>query len=571
MEYNALAVQYQLLEQESSRLAKTTSLASFLKEITTDELEAVILLLQGVLYPRQENKDTGIATKLVVRALSVFAARSPQGIIKQWKETGDLGKVAEAVCKDKQQQVLIKSEPLTIKKVFTTLRKITETTGTGSITQKLQLVVGLLTSARPLEAKYLTRTLLQDLRIGVGEGVLRDAIVSAYLSTLPEKPTAEERATHNQFVNATQLAYDITNNFALVAATVKEKGKEGLQELHMQLGTPINVMLAIKAESLKEELKEKIALEYKFDGFRVQIHKGDDIKIFTRRLEDITKQFPDIVESVQQHVKGTCILDAEAVGFDSTTKRYLPFQSISQRIKRKHNIELLAKKFPVEVNVFDIVLHEDVSLLDKSFHERRALLEKVIAHKERVIKPANQIITNDVQEAQAFFEKSKTKGNEGVMIKKLNAPYKPGARVGYMLKYKETLETLDLVIIGAEWGKGKRSEWLSTFEVACVDGPQFLGIGKVATGLKEKPEEGASFQELTALLQPLILKEEDKHITVKPFVILEVAYEEIQKSSTYTSSYALRFPRVIRIRYDKGIADISPLSFVKEVFEQQRF
>ena len=574
MQYAELAQLYAALEQQSSRLAKSDNIATFLQSVSSDELRQLLLLLQGRVHLHQENKESGIAEKLVVKALAQIAGSASANIINLWKEHGDLGVVAEQVCTHRKQSVLVQHAPLSVNTVFTSLQKLAHIEGEGSLDKKLQVAVGLLSAASPQEAKYLTRTLLEDLRIGVGEGIVRDAIVHAYLFAFPEKMTAEQRVSYNVCVNVVQHAYDLTNDFALVAVTAKEQGTEGLSKLQLQLGRPLNVMLALKASSVKAALdaaERPAAVEYKFDGFRVQIHKGKDIRLFTRRLEDVTLQFPDVVAAVRQHVTGDCILDTEIVGIHPTTKKYVPFQHISKRIKRKYNIAMLAKKLPVEINVFDIMFHDGTSLLDKTFSERRVMLEKVIAPEKFVIQPSIQIITSDEQQFHNFFVQAQQQGNEGVMVKNLSAPYKPGARVGYMLKYKETLETLDVIIVGAEWGKGKRSQWMSSFDIACADGEQFLEIGKVATGLKEKPEEGLSFQELTELLRPHILKENSKHLTLRPSVVIEVAYEELQKSSAYGSRYALRFPRVMRLRPDKGPAEVSSLSLVKQIFEEQRF
>jgi DNA ligase-1 len=244
---------------------------------------------------------------------------------------------------------------------------------------------------------------------------------------------------------------------------------------------------------------------------------------------------------------------------------------VSQRIKRKYDIEKLARELPVEVNVFDIIAYNGKNLINEPFKKRRELIERIVRIEERKILPAKKIITDKESEVKEFFAESKEKGNEGLMIKNLNAPYKPGARVGYMLKYKTTMENLDLVITGAEWGEGKRAKWLSSYDLACKKGSNFLEIGKVSTGLKEKSSEGLSFEEMTRLLKPLIISEEGKHVKVKHQLVIEVAYEEIQKSPTYTSGYALRFPRVMRIRHDKGPQDASTLKMVEQLYNSQRF
>ncbi|MFH1181530.1 MAG: ATP-dependent DNA ligase [Candidatus Woesearchaeota archaeon] len=563
MRYSELAAVYEKLDSTTKRLEKTAIVAELLKETPVEDIEEIMLLLQGRIYPAWDERQAGIASRLMAKAISIASGASSSEVEKEWKKTGDLGLVAESLIRKKRQSTLGSSE-LTVKKVFSNIRKLSKEEGSGSVDRKLQTIAELLTSAKPIEARYVARTILQDLRIGVGSGAIRDAIASAYF---PEDESAKD---------IVQEAYDLTTDFATVAKAAKTNGIKGLKNIKIRIGSPIKVMLAQKAETIKEAFEQVCTpaeVEYKFDGFRVQIHRdGSRISVFTRRLENVTDQFPEIVDYTKRYVKGdSYILDAEAVGFDPKTKRYLPFQKVSQRIKRKYDIRKIAEEFPVEVNVFDVICLEGKNLINEPFHERRRLLERIIPVVERKILPAKKLISDNEKEVMEFFTESKQKGNEGIMLKNLNAPYKPGARVGYMLKYKQTMETLDLAITGAEWGEGKRSKWLSSFDLACKKGDDFLEIGKASTGLKEKSEEGLSFDDMTQALKPLIISEEGRHVKVKPEIIIEVAYEEIQKSPTYTSGYALRFPRVLRVRDDKSPEDASTIRMVEKLYEGQRF
>ena len=325
-------------------------------------------------------------------------------------------------------------------------------------------------------------------------------------------------------------------------------------------------------EDAFERVGKPCAFEYKYDGFRLQIHKNNNkIKLFTRRLEDVTPQFPDVVEVINDHIKANnFILDSEIIGIDPKTKKWLPFQSISQRIKRKYDIETIKKTVPVIVNLFDAIMLNDKNLLKIAFKDRRKALEKVTKQSKNKIELAAQLVTDGRKEAEDFYAEALKKGNEGVMVKNLEAPYKPGSRVGYGVKVKPVMETLDLVIVGAEWGEGKRSSWLSSFTIACQDNGEFLEIGKVGTGIKEKSEEGTSFEELTKLLKPLIINEKGKSIFVKPKIIIEINYEKIQKSPTYSSGYALRFPRLVKLRIDKGLHDVSDIEFIEQLYFSQR-
>ena len=225
----------------------------------------------------------------------------------------------------------------------------------------------------------------------------------------------------------------------------------------------------------------------------------------------------------------------------------------------------------MEVNVFDILSYEGKNMIKEPFLKRRELLQEIVDGEERKVRLSESRMVSTEQEVEDFFEKARQSGNEGLIIKNLKAVYKPGARVGHMVKFKKTLENLDLVITGAEWGDGKRSRWLSSYRLSCFENGKFLEVGKVSTGLKEKPEEGLSFGEITEMLKPLITSETGKKVKVKPLVVIEVAYEEIQESSAYSSGYALRFPRVVRDRSsEKGVKDANSLEDVRRLYGQQK-
>ena len=575
MKYSELVEVYEKLEGTTKRLAKTEYLSDFLKKVHADDTEEVVLLLQGRIFPAWDERESGVASQLMVKAISIASGADINQVEKEWKKTGDLGNVAENLVKKKKQHTLASSE-LTVKKVFYNLRKLAEESGSGSVDRKLQLIAELLTSAKGIEAKYVVRTILGELRIGLGEGTLRDAITWAYFMKVTDDMSKEKREEYNTYLDAVQQAYDLTTDFATVA-TAARNGMKRLKSVRLVLGKPIKVMLALKVDNIQEAFEivgKPTAAEFKYDGFRLEIGKDDagKISLFTRRLENVTKAFPDVVEYVKKYVKGkSFILDAEAVGFDKKTQKYLPFQSISQRIRRKYDIERMADKFPVEVNVFDILVYHGKNIINEPFKKRRELLEKIVPNIKRKIRPSQSIITDDEAKIEDFFRQSREQGNEGLMLKNLNAPYKPGARVGHMLKFKKAAENLDLVIVEAEWGQGKRSTWITSYNLACRKDGKLLEIGKVSTGLKEKPEEGLSFGDMTKMLKPLITEEHGKHVIVKPKIVIEVGYEEIQKSTSYSSGYALRFPRVVRNRSsEKGIHDINTLKDVERLYKQQK-
>ena len=544
-------------------------------------LNKVALFLTGRIFPSWDESKIGVSENLVLKAINIASGIDLSTIKDNWKIKGDLGSVAGELIGVKKQATLF-SESLSVAKVFFNLQKLASTGGQGSVDYKVKLVAELLSSASSLEARYIVRTVLDLMRVGIGDGTLRDALVWAYVlkvdyNTEKKEVVIENREDYNLVIERVQEAYDILNDFSELAVLLKKRGLEGLSLVKLKVGKPIKVMLGPKEESIEdafERVGRPAALEYKLDGFRMQIHKAEGrVKIFTRRLDEVTEQFPEVVDFVLSHVKGNSfILDCEAVGFDPKTGWFLPFQKISQRIKRKHDIHQMAKDFPVELNVFDVVSYEGEDLLKKPFSERRELLSRIISEEKNKIVLVKQLVTGSDEEAEKFYQESLSCGNEGVMFKKLDGTYRPGARVGMMVKIKPVMETLDLVVVGAEWGEGKRTEWLSSFILACRgDDGQLLEIGRTGTGFKEKEEEGLSFKEMTERLKPLIVSEDEKTVRVKPLIVLEINYEEIQASPTYGSGFALRFPRVIRLREDKGVEDCSSLEYVKELFEKQRF
>ncbi len=583
MEYSRLVEVYEELSKTTKRLEKTHILSEFLKDLSSENMEHAILLLEGRVFPNYDPREIGIAARTMLKSLSAATGISINKIEKEWKKLGDFGLVAEEIIKTKKQATLHTTK-LTIKKVFDNIRKLAELEGKGTVERKTQLIAELLTSAKPVESKYIVKTILMEMRLGVGEGAMRDAILWAFFGReLGIKYTkegndieVEDREKYNKYADSVQRVYDLTNEFA-EAAKLAKKGLAGMDNVGMKVGIPIQVMLSLKVDTIEEGFEtvgKPCAVEFKYDGFRIQAHKDDKGKIilFTRRLEDVTNQFPDVVEFVRKNVKGkSFIIDSEAVGYSNKTGRYLPFQSISQRIKRKYEIEKMSNDFPVELNVFDMIYYDGKSMIDEPFEKRRGLLEKIVKQEPKKIMLSKYLKTDSKKAIEKFFKDAFEAGNEGLMFKALDAPYKPGARVGHMVKFKAIMETLDLVIVAAEWGEGKRSRWLSSYTIACIDEDgKFLEVGKASTGLKEKEEEGLSFMEMTKLLKPLIISEKGKEVKVKPKIVIEVGYEEIQKSPTYESGFALRFPRIIKLRDDKGPDEASALDYVKKLYEGQK-
>lgn len=586
MDYLNLTGIYESINSTSKRLEKTNIIANLLKFSSKEDIPYLIPLLLGKIFPEWEEKKIGVSSQIVIKTLSKITSISKEKIEKEWSRTGDLGEVAFNIIKENKQRTLHRTK-LTIKKVLENIQSLPNFTGAGTIDKKIALISELLTSAEPIEAKYIVRTVLEDLRVGIAEGTIRDAIVWAYLYPVKydkkeNEIIIENREKYNEAAEAVQHAYDTNPDFSKVIILIKEHRlktinvAEALTKVSLIPGIPIKVMLYPKAEDLKDAFSitgTPSAIEFKYDGFRLLIHKNKDkIFLFTRRLENVTNQFPDVVEVVKKNISGDLyIIDSEVIGIDPKTRKWLPFQNISQRIKRKYNIQELVKTVPVQINAFDLLYLNNKSLIKEPFKKRRELLKKIISPVKDKLQLAVQIVTSDLKEAEKFYKESLSLGNEGVMFKNLEGIYKPGARVGYGVKVKPVLETLDLIITGAQWGEGKRASWLSSFDLSCLskDKKQLLTIGKVGTGIKEK-SEGVTFIELTKLLKPLIKKETGKTVEVEPKIIVEIGYEEIQKSTNYNSGFALRFPKVKNLRPDLSPRDCDTIDRINKIYSSQR-
>ncbi|MBI2670766.1 ATP-dependent DNA ligase [Candidatus Woesearchaeota archaeon] len=635
MEYSLLVSFYEGLEKTTKRLEKTYIIAKLLQETKEEDLLQVIYLLQGRVFPAHDSRELGVSSRLVIKAISQATGANSEHIEMLWAEIGDLGLVAEKLISSKKQTTLFSSK-LSVKKVFSNLQALATLEGKGTVAKKISLVAELLTNSSSNEAKFIIRTILSQLRVGIAEGILRDAIswtyfpkvvgiffkcdkckqlspksekclncnekIDANFKTEIQKPhkncmeisSIEEikkqknkirnydciiakdektaREIYNNFISQVQELYDMCNDFGQVAIALKNNSTVTIT---INPGTPINPMLAVRLDTLKEvfeALGSPVLVEYKLDGFRLQIHcHKDKFWFFTRNLENVLNQFEELIPVIKDNVKGNSfILDCEIVGHDPKSKKYLPFQNISQRIKRKYDIEKTAKEIPVEINVFDIIYLNGKDLLNLTQKERRAIIEKIIAKVPGKITTTNYSMTSSLNEIGKFYKESLKRGNEGIMLKNLSKKYTPGRRVGGWMKFKPNLEPLDLVIVGATYGEGKRAAFLSSYVLACKNNNKLLECGMSSSGLKEKKEEGLTYEEMTKLLESLITKKEGRNVIVKPKLIVEVIYEEIQKSPTYSSGYALRFPRIKNLRTDKPLKDIATLEDLERVYEKQR-
>ncbi|MFO7794267.1 MAG: ATP-dependent DNA ligase [Candidatus Nanohaloarchaea archaeon] len=541
MKFSNLVDYLEEVEDTQASLEKIDILSELYSE-SEDDLEDVVMLSLGRISPSWEDLDLGISSKSVVDIISKASGRKEEEVEEVWKTSGDLGDAAEKMIEGKTQQKLMTNE-LTVEKVMKRLQKVSKMEKEGisqSVSQdkKKKLLADLLSSAEPEEARYLARIMLENLRIGIGEGTVRDALDEAFLN-----------GENSELI---QEAYDYSNDFRKVAIASR-KGTEELEKIDLQLFRPVNSMLAKKVQNIEEGFEtvgKPAAVDYKFDGMRAQIHvKEGEVKIFTRRLENVTSQFPDVKRYVEENIESdNCIIDSEIVGMKDG--EVIPFQRLSKRIKRKYDIEKMEKEIPVDLRPFDVLYHEE-SVMERPYEERWSILEDIVSESEDV-SLVDRTVTSEVEEVNEMQQASLGQNHEGVMMKSLDAEYKPGSRVGYMVKLKPVMETLDLAIIGAQWSEGRKSGWLGRLKLGCwnEETEEYEMVGRMSSGLTDK-----QLEEVTERLKPLIQSEDGRDVELRPEVLVEVEYEEIQESPNYNSGYALRFPRLKRFRDDKEEAD----------------
>ncbi|SDF26642.1 DNA ligase-1 [Methanolobus vulcani] len=548
-----------VIEGTPGSLDMTVLVAELLEKVTPDELPVVTHFVMGEIFPAWSSEEIGVGAGILYSALAKSAGLSVTDIKELVRETGDIGKTAvKALKKVSSGQATFSSfmeenSDLSILEVFARFQAMSKTSGKGSQTSKMKNLQYLFNSASSEEVGYIARIAVEELRIGVGEGIVRDAISKAF-----DVPSEE-----------IERAFMLTNDLGLVAVTAKEGGRDAVQSLGLELNRPIRMMLAQVTPDFEVALSDlgTAAVEWKFDGARVQIHKeGDNITLFSRRLENITGSLPDIVEAVRENIDAqSAILDGEAVAIDENG-RPRAFQDILKRFRRKYDVQSTAREIPLILNLFDIMYLNGEELLDLPLVQRREKLEGCVRSGDK-IRVDTQYITDDLDRIMEVYNEALKAGHEGVMIKNPQSPYSPGKRGKNWLKKKPVMETLDLVVIGAEWGYGRRTSYLGSYALACHDPDtgRFLPVGRVATGFSDE-----QLAELTELFSDLIVTEIGTEVEIKPEIIFEVAFEEIQKSVNYDSGYALRFPRLVNVRSDKSIEDVETIGRLEEMYLVQR-
>jgi DNA ligase-1 len=548
----AFAQLCQKVEALSGSLEKIDLVAAFLSGLDEAELSVACSYIMGMLFPPSQNLVMGVGPRILYEALAKACGCPAEEISQMLRATGDPGLVAAGVVEKRRPlgfAAFQEALPLTFADVYERFVAIAHASGKKSQDTKVKNLQFLFSLAGPLEARYIARLAIEDMRIGIGEGSMRDAVARAFSKSGVDAKTVEH-------------AYNLTNDMGLVAVNAR---RGTLAELSVMINHPIKMMLAQLGESIATALGEigTAAIEWKYDGARVQIHKdGDHVVVFSRRLENVTASLPEIVSAARQIAAKSAILDGEAVAIGKDG-RPMAFQDILKRFRRKYNVEKLAAQIPLHLFLFDLIYLDGKSMTNLPLTERRQLLEK-IADPDVL---ADQVLSSSVETAEEIYRQALAAGHEGLILKNPASVYAPGKRGKNWLKIKPVMETLDLVVIGAKWGEGRRASLLGSYRLGCQDtaSGNLLDMGFVATGFSDE-----SLAELTEMFRELIILEKGMEVEIKPAVIFEVAYEEIQHSPNYSSGYALRFPRMVAVRYDKSLEEADSLERVVSLYKGQR-
>jgi DNA ligase 1 len=531
------------LEKISGRLDTIEMIASHLPSLDDEELPMFVRFLMGRIFPDWSQDKIGIGPNLVFESVAYVAGNDKSKVIREINRQGDVGTAVENILSKKEQTSFFKENP-DLRDVYSDFNYLASIEGTRSQKEKLKVIRKLFANAGPLEGKYLSRLILGELRIGIGEGNIRDAIARAF-------DVPWESVEH---------AYQAANDLGEIAVIARE-GVEELEKVRIELFRPVKMMLAKQGTiSAMVEEQGSIAAEYKYDGTRFQFHKsGDKCRIYSRKLEEVTNAIPDIVEVLLKSTENDVILDGEVIAVDEN-KNPMPFQHVLKRFRRKHDIASHIENIRLVPNLFDILYLDGETLIDKPFEERRKLLEKNVSS---CVAP--QIISDDIATIEAFYKEALDAGHEGIMIKSLKSEYTPGQRVRQWIKIKPAVDTIDLAVVGAEWGEGKRAHLFGSFILACQDeSGRLLRLSKVATGFSDEALVG-----IYETLKDKVISESGKVVRFEPEVVFEIGYAEIQKSTNYEAGYALRFPRFIKFRDDKGIDEIETIASVDDRFRAQ--
>ncbi|HJJ47058.1 MAG TPA: ATP-dependent DNA ligase [Methanocorpusculum sp.] len=530
------------MEKNASRLAITNLLAKVFPTLSTDDLPIFVRFTRGKLFPDWSAEKLKFGPSLLYEALAYVIGKKKDAVIAAINGSGDTGVVIEELL-EKREQTMFFSEHLELIDVYNRFIEMSRTAGRKAQQERMRSAQYLLSNASPLEGRYLARLILEEMRIGVGESVVKDAIAKAF-------------NIENAIIERAHQALNDLGEVAFLAKTDPKK----LSEIHITPFRPVKMMLA-QQSSITEmvETHGTLAAENKYDGSRFQFHKvGKKGAIYSRRLEEMTESLPDVVNMLLSATDHDVIIDGEIIAI--LNGKPMPFQTVLRRIRRKHNIDEVKEKIELKPCIFDILVCDGETLIDKPFSERREILTSVM--KDYV---ASQFVSDSEEDIEAYYHAALDTGNEGIMLKVRSSPYIPGNRGKYWVKIKPEVDTIDLVVTGAEWGEGKRAKVFGSFILACQDeNGELLEISRVATGIDD-----AMLETLYELFKEKIIAEKGKMISLEPDVVFEVGYAELQKSTNYPAGFALRFPRFARLRDDKDTSEIETLESLIHRYSMQ--
>ncbi len=540
------------VEATAKRLEIINLTANYLKTLDSEEIEPATNMIVGRAFPKYSQKSLDVSWSTLTHVLEQVSQFDWNQFRQAMASTGDIGSATKLVLEQSKskKQTQLAEKSLTITEVRQVLDAITQMSGPRSRTKKERLITTLLSQAAPIEAKYLVKIFTGEMRTGLHEGLMEQAVAKAF--GIP--------------IQKVQHASMVLGDIGEVAMMLKTHGLAGVDKVGFNVFRPVKLMLAQTAQNVNEALLEhcgKTAFEYKYDGARVQIHiQNGAVEIFSRRLSNVTESVPEIVQTVKRNIiMPSAILEGEVVALDCAGYP-IAFQYLMRRFKRTHDVASMAQRIPLTLYLFDILYLNDQSLITLPYFQRRQILAETAGE----ISLSKQIVTDKIEEAERFLKEATASGHEGLMAKKLDSSYIPGRRGKKWLKIKTVLETLDLVITAAEYGYGRRKGWLSDYYLAARDPEtgEFLNLGKTFKGLTD-----AEIVEMTKQLKKSAVNQEGHRVIVIPKIVVEVTYNEIQKSPKYKSQMALRFARITRIRDDKTPEEADTIDKVKEIYERQ--
>lgn len=530
------------LETISSRLAMIDVLSGVFPSLSEKELPVFVRFMRGKIFPDWSSEKLGFGPGLLYEALAYVIGKKRQVVISAINSSGDTGRVVEDLL-EKREQTMFFSEDLELLEVHARFLQMAKTSGRKSQQERMRSAQYLLSNASPLEGRYLSRLMLEEMRIGIGEGVVREAVAKGF--AVP--------------VEIVEHAHQALNDLGEVALLAKTD-PAALAKVHITPFRPVKMMLA-QAGSIAGMVEAHgfLAAENKYDGSRFQFHKaGGRTAIYSRRLEEMTASLPDVVALLSAATDHDVIIDGEVIAMQNG--KPMPFQTVLRRIRRKHGVTDAADAIHMQPRVFDILVCDGETLIDRPFSERRKILERVM--KDFV---APQMVSDSPEEIESYYHAALDDGNEGIMLKVLDSPYLPGNRGKLWIKIKPEVDTIDLVVTGAEWGEGKRAKMFGSFLLACQDeNGDLLELSRVATGIDD-----AMLAELYELFKDKIIAEHGKTVVFEPDVVFEVGYAELQKSTTYAAGYALRFPRFVRLRDDKDPSEVETIDSLFRRYNMQ--